>query len=145
MIYMNLHFWFLTELLLHYNEKHNVLPVYFYKNRLIFLDKEKEKNIYKILTKEWMQSSTLQRGYVHPRCRLSTKLITSKEDWQKIALSQKKRVLTIISLIRCRDVSFSSKTLLFLSIQRVQKIACGINKIPFSFVFLRKAPSQAKR
>jgi len=58
---------------------------------------------------------------------------------------QKKRVLTITSLIRWRDVSFPSKTLLFLSLQRVQKITCGINKIPFFFAFVPKAPSQAKR
>ena len=44
-----------------------------------FFDNEKEEYINKILTKGWMQPSIVQRGYVHPRCSLSTKSITSKE------------------------------------------------------------------
>ena len=73
-----------------------------------------------------MHAGILQKGYVHPRWNLSTKSITSKEDWQKFPLSQKKRVLIIISLILWGGVSSPPKTLLFLYSQIVQKIACGI-------------------
>ena len=97
----------------------------------------RKKTIYntKILIKERVQASTLQRGYLRPRWNLSTKSITSKEDWQNFALSQKKDNNILDSLKRCLvslEDSFISKTLLFLSLQRIQKITCGIDKVHFS-------------
>jgi len=92
-----------------------------------------------------MQAGILQKAYVNPRWNLSTKSITSKEESQKFPLSQKKRVLIRISLIRWRGVSSPSKTLLFLSRQIAQKIACGINKTLLSLTFPPQAPSQAER
>ena len=118
----------------------------------------RKKTIYKseILTKEWVQASTLQRGYVY---LIKKKGVMYAQDGtysqnqlyqKKIGKSlhcppKKKKVLTIASLIRWRDVFSPLKTLIFLSLQRVQKITCGIDKMHFSLAFLPKAPSQAKR
>ena len=84
------------------------------------------------------------KGLCTPNMQPIHKINYIKRRLTKACTIPVKQVFTIASLTCWRDFSSASKTLLFLSLQRVQKITCGINKIPFTFAFLPNHPPKPR-
>ena len=85
------------------------------------------------------------KGLCTPKMEPIHKINYIKRRITKVPSIPKKKILGKNIFDSLKGVSSPSKTLLFLSHQIAQKIACGINKTLLSLTFPPSAPSQAKR